>query len=181
MVGFRSPGPCLHFVDSFHTDIDAGDVKRRSISNPGPIGLLPAEANYSYSVSGTTGALGGVLFSETHRLPGTWYDRTDSTNMLRSNEAALGKSKYANEDFRKSAKITKQNITSPSKVDADIHFETNNGLEKITVRGQHGTQSFRFDFNQLDAKLKKLPKNTDVMKPFMDTIAKIFAAVLELR
>jgi hypothetical protein len=152
-----------------------------TLYNMGPIGMLPAKESYSYSVSGNTGALGSVLFSETHRLPGIWYDRTESTNSLRSKEADLGTSKYANKTFRASAKITKQNVTSPSKADVDIHFESVNRVEHITVRGQRGTRSFKFDFNQVEAKMKKLPNNADIMKPFMDTIKQIFSAVFDLR
>jgi len=150
-------------------------------SNPGPVGIHPAKENYSYSISGNIGALGSMLFTEMSRLPGTLYDRTGKTNMFRSKEADLGMSKYANKEFRKSAKVTRQSLHSPSKVDVDIHFETKDRVESITVRGKHGIRSFRFDFDQVQANAKKLPKNADPFKPFMDTIAKIIAAVVELR
>ena len=70
---------------------------------------------------------------------------------------------------------------SPSKVDVDIRFETKERVETITVRGQRGIRSFRFDFDQVQANAKKLPKNADVFKPFMDTIKNILDAVVGLR
>lgn len=181
MVAFRIPGPCFLVDDDFYPDADPGDSNTSSNFNMGPVGLRLTETSYSYSISGTTGALGSVLFSETSRVPGTWYDRTESTNALRGKEAALGMSDYAKKEFRSSAKLTKQSLRSPSKVDVEIHFETKNRVESISVRGKNGTRTFSFDFYKEEAKLSKMAKNTDVMKPFMDTIAKIFKAVRELR
>jgi len=68
MVGFRTPGSCLPFICNFRPDIDADASNVSTNSNMEPLGLRPAERSFSYSVSGTTGALGGVLFLETHRL-----------------------------------------------------------------------------------------------------------------
>ena len=181
MVAFRTPGPCFHFDDQPQPDVDPDTYNISPHFKLGPVGLHPPEANYSYAISGTTGALGSMLFSETGRLPGIWYDRTDGTNKLRGIEAALGASKYADKAFRKSSKITKQSILSPSKVDVNIHFATIGRLERITVSGQRGIRSLIFNFDAVDAELKKMPKNTDVMKPFMDTIAKVFDAITDVR
>ena len=181
MVGFRVPGPYCNFAENLKADIEAGEFNRSPNSSPGPVGVHIAEKSYSYSISGTTGNLGSMLFTEASRLGGTWYDRTDATNMLRSNEADLGMSEYANNEFRKSAKITRQSLHSPSKVDVDIRFETKERVETITVRGQRGIRSFRFDFDQVEASAKKLPKNVDALQPFMDTIKEILDAVVELR
>ena len=181
MVAFRTPGPCFHFDDQPQPDVDPDTYNISPHFKLGPVGLHPPEANYSYAISGTPGALGSMLFSETGRLPGIWYDRTDGTNKLRGIEAALGTSKYADKAFRKSSKITKQSILSPSKVDVNIHFATIDRVERITVSGQRGIRSIIFDFDAIETELKKMPKNTDVMKPFMDTIAKIFDAITDVR
>ena len=183
MVGFRVPGPYCYFAENFKAYIDAGEFNEspKSSPGPGPVGVHVVKKSYSYSISGTTGALGSMLFTEASRLPGTWYDRTDSANMLRSNEADLGMSEFANKKFRESAKLTRQSLQSPSKVDVDIRFETKERVETITVRGQRGIRTFRFDFDQVQANAKKLPKNADPFKPFMDTIKKILDAVVGLR
>ena len=88
---------------------------------------------------------------------------------------------FTDKKFRESAKITKQSLMSPSKVDVDIRFETKERVETITVRGRRGIRSFRFDFDQVQADAKKLPKNADAFKPFMDTIKNILDAVVDLR
>lgn len=186
MVGFRVPGPYCYFTQNLDAEIldaeiDVDEIKRSPDSSPGPVGTHVAKKNYSYSISGTVGALGSMLFTEMSNLPGTLYDRTAKTNMAISREADLGMSKFANKEFRKSAKIMRRNLQSPSKVDVDIRFETKDRVETITVRGQKGIRTFRFDFDRVEANAKKLPKNADVFKPFMDTIAKIIDAVIALR
>jgi hypothetical protein len=181
MVAFRTPGPCFHFDDDFYLDDDPDKNNISPNYKQGPVGLRPIEASHSYAISGTHGALGSMLFSATDRVPGTWYDRTDGTNELRGIEANLGASKYADNAFRKSSKLTKQSILSPSKVDVNIHFATKDRVESITVRGKRGIRSFRFDFDAEEAKLKNMSKNADVMKPFKDTIEKILSAVAEVR
>jgi len=181
MTGYRIQGPFCEVADNYRTDIDKGTLCRARSPTPGIVGLKAHKVTYSYAVSGKTGALGSVLFTETDRLPGTWYDHTDATTAIRKNEAKLGMSKYADKEFRKSAKETLQNIKTPQGVDVDIHFETRNGVENITVRGRRGTRSFQFDFNGLEARMKKLPQGTDVMKLFKETITEIFAAVIQLR
>ena len=181
MVGFRVPGPYCYFLENLQADMDALGFKGSPESRSGPVRSHSTKKSYSYSISGTIGALGSMLFTEMSNLPGTLYDRTGKTNTFRSKEAALGMSKFANKEFRKSAKVTKQNILSPSKVDVDIRFETKERVETITVRGQQGIRSFVFDFDQVQARSKKLPKNADPFKPFMDKIAEIIAAVIELR
>jgi hypothetical protein len=181
MVGFRVPGPYCYFLENLQADSDALGSKGGPEPRSESVRLHTTKKSYSYSISGTTGALGSMLFTESSRLPGTWYDRTDSTNMFRSQEAALGMSKFANQEFRKSAKITRQSTMSPSKVDVDIRFETRERVEAITVRGQGGIRSFVFDFDQVGARSKKLPKNADPFKPFMDMITDILDAVIALR
>jgi hypothetical protein len=181
MVAFRTPGPCFHFDDESHPDIDPDKYNISPNFKLGPVGLRPPEASYSYAISGIPGTLGSMLFSETNRVPGIWYDRTEGTNKLRGIEAALGASNYADKAFRKSSKITKQSTMSPSKVDVNIHFATKDRVESITVRGKRGIRSFRFDFDAEEAKLKNMSKNADVMKPFKDTIEKILSAVAEVR
>lgn len=181
MVGFRVPGPYCYFLENFQDEVDTGAFNPSVDSKPEPVKSHSAKHGYSYSISGTVGALGSMLFTEMSRLPGTLYDRTDRTNLLRSKEAALGMTEFANKEFRNSAKVIKQSILSPSKVDVDIRFETKERVESITVRGKSGIRSFVFDFDQAEARAKKLPKNADPFKPFMDTIARIIAAVVELR
>jgi len=181
MVGFRVPGPYCYFADNLQAEIDISAFNPSAESKTKPVRSHSAKQGYSYSISGTIGALGSMLFTEMSRLPGTLYDRTGKTNMFRSKEAALGMSKFADKEFRQSAKVIKQSVMSPSKVDVDIRFETKERVESITVRGKHGIRSFVFDFDQVESRSKKLPKNADPFKPFMDTIAKIMAAVVELR
>lgn len=181
MTGSRIPGSFYPYHGNDQNNFDEGTLCRASSPVPGSVGLAAHKAGYSYSISGTTGALGSMLFTETDRLPGTWYDRTAMTTMFRTKEAALGRSKYADKDFRKSAKRTLRNIRAPSRVDVDIHFETKDRVEDILVRGRRGTRSFRFDFDAVEASQKKLPKDANVLKPFLDTIAEILAAVIQVR
>lgn len=181
MVGFRVPGPYCYFLETLQAEVNAGAFNPSAESKPEPVGSHSAKHSYSYSISGTVGALGSMLFTEMSNLPGTLYDRTGKTNMFRSKEADLGMSKFADKDFRKSAKVTKKSIMTPSKVDVDIRFQTKDRVESITVRGQHGIRSFSFDFDQVEARSKKLPKHADPFKPFTDTIANIIAAVVALR
>jgi Asp-tRNA(Asn)/Glu-tRNA(Gln) amidotransferase B subunit len=115
------------------------------------------------------------------RLPGTLYDRTDRMSQLRAKEVALGLSDYADEEFRRSALRTLKNINSPDKVDVDIHFETRDAIEDIRVRGNHGTRTFKFDFNKAKKIAEKLPKGSDPFQVFNDTIDQILHAVIQLR
>lgn len=176
-----TPGPIG--ASSNATNIDAGTLCRRKSPVPGPVGLASARpVKYSYSISGTVGALGSMLFTEgMQRLPGTWYDRTRKATQLRANEAALGSSEFFDEDAHKLARRIMANIKAPACVDADMHFETVDGVENITVRGRRGTRSFCFDFKKAEEAAKKLPKDADVFQPFYDTIEKIVAAVKQTR
>lgn len=181
MANQRTPGPIG--ATSNATNIDAGTLCRDSSAVPGPTGLAGARSvKYSYSISGTVGALGGMLFTEgMQRLPGTWYDRTGKTTQMRADEAALGASKFFDADAHKSARRTIANINAPACVNVDIHFVTNDGVENITVRGRRGTHSFCFDFKKAEEEAKKLPKDVDVFQPYYDTIDKIVAAVRRVR
>jgi len=176
----RTPGPICTIPDA--ASIDAGTLIRDSSPAPGPTGADAKPVEYSYSISGTVGALGGMLFTEgTERLPGTWYDRTLRTSQLRANEAKLGLSGVGDAEFRKLARRTLENMNAPPRVDVDIHFKTRDRVETIAVRGQHGTRSFSFDFDKVEAAAKKLPKGADPFKPFHDTIKNILAAVVQVR
>ena len=181
MANQRTPGPIG--ATSNATNIDAGTLCRRSSPIAGPTGLAGARSvEYSYSISGTVGALGSMLFTEgMQRLPGTWYDRTRKTTQLRANEAALGSSEVFDADAHKSARRTIANINAPACVNVDIHFVTNDGVENITVRGRRGTRSFCFDFKKAEEAAKKLPKDADFFQLFYDTIEKIVAAVKQTR
>jgi hypothetical protein len=180
MTASRTPGPIGLFPDRDRNYIDKGTLCRDRSPTPGPV-LGVQKSAYSYSISGTTGALGGMLFTEMSRLPGTLYDRTGKTMAFITKEAELGMSKYADKDFRKSAKKMRLNLKIPAKVDVDIHFETKDRVEDILVRGQRGVRSFRFDFDAVTADQKKLPKQADPFKPFNDTIAQILIAVEQVR
>ena len=205
MVAFLVPGPTCYFVESLRAEIDGdefdGSVSPTSDSEKSH----KAKRGYSYSISGTTGALGGMLFTEASRVSGTWYDRTDATNALIDAEADLGLSKFASKEFQKSANTMKRSLQSPSSVDVDIRFETVERVESITVIGESGIRSFVFDFDQVAAEAKKQeakrekrlsrklsktskrkPKkrksnDDNILKPFMDTIKEILDAVVALR
>ena len=176
----RTQGPICAIPDS--ASIDTGTLNRAPSPVPSPTGVEAKPVSYSYSISGTVGALGSMLFSDCNELlPGTWYDRTLQMKQLRANEVKLGLSGYGDADFRKLARKTLENMNAPPRVDVDIHFQTRNRVETITVRGQHGTRSFSFDFNKAEEAAKKLPKGTDPFKPFHDMIKNILAAVVQLR
>lgn len=177
----RPPGPICRTNGS--DTPDAGTLCRSAIPAPGPTCLAPRKAKaYAYAISGTVGALGSMLFTEaTNRVPGTWYDRTRRTIQLVKAEAELGLSGYLNADARKAARRTFANIKSPPRVDVDIHFESSEGVEDISVRGRKGSCSFRFDFKEAEEQAKTLPKDADPFQPFFDTIDKILAAVIKLR
>ena len=181
MANGHTPGPKGTTTDT--TKIDAGTLSRSVSSAPGPLGSVSAKPRkYSYSISGTVGALGGMLFTEaTNRLPGTWYDRTRKTTQLRANEAALGLSEFFDSDAKAAARKTIANINAPARVAVDIHFETDDGVEHITVRGRRGSRSFRFDFKQAEELAETLPKGVDVFQPFYDTIDEILTAVIQVR
>jgi hypothetical protein len=181
MSGSRTPGSSCLFADNDPGSIDDGTLCLARSPIPGSVGLIANRATYSYSISGTPGRVGWMFSTETQRLPGTWYDRTEMVTKFRAKEAELGMSKYADKDFRKSAKRTLRNIKAPAKVDVDVHFENKGNVESVTVRGRSGTRSLRFDFDELEASFKKMPKGTDGMKMFMDLVAKIFAAVIQVR
>jgi len=181
MVAFRKPGPCFIFDHKPHPGFDPSEFNPNHHYQLGPVGLTGAVDDYEYAVTGNTGVLGSMLFSETDRVPGTWYDRTDSTNKLRQNEADLGMSEYASEEFRESAKIIKQNLLSPPKVDVEIHFRTADGVENITVRGRLGIKTFSFDFNAAQASAAGSSSDSGDLGPFMDVIERILDAVVELR
>ena len=165
------------------TKMDVGTLCRGWSPVPGPSGLVGAQpAHFSYSISGTIGALGGMLFTEgTKRLPGTWYDRTLKTTQMRANEATLGSSEFFDADAHKAARRTIANIKSPSLVDVDIHFETKDRVENIMVRGKRGSRSFCFDFKKVEETAEILPEGADAFKPFLETIDKILAAVVQVR
>ena len=165
------------------TDMDAGTLCRHSSPSPGPLGVgNTKQAEFSYSISGAVGALGGMLFSEgMKRLQGTWYDRTDKMTQFRADEVTLGLSKFADADAHEAARRTIANMKSPARVDVDIHFVTKDGVEDITVRGQRGTRSFCFDFNKAEEATKTLPEGSDVFQPFFDTIDEIVAAIKQVR
>ena len=180
MVTQRIPGP--ENVTSRSAKSDTGTLCRYRSAVPGPVDLDSKSVTWLYSISGTYGALGSMLFTDgPQRLPGTWYDRTHQVNQFRSNEAALGLSEYGDKDFRKLARKTASNLNSPERVDVDIHFETKDGVESILVRGKCGARSFRFDFNEVEKSAEKLPKDADAFKPFTDTIEKVVTAIIQLR
>ena len=181
MASEHTPGPIG--ATSNVINIDAGTLCRRSSPVAGPTGLAAAPpVEYSYSISGTVGNLGGMLFTEgSQRLPGTWYDRTYKTTQLRANEAALGSSKFFDADAHKSARRIIASIKSPACVNVDIHFVTKDRVENITVRGRRGTRSFCFDFDRAEEAAKNLPKSADALQVFFDTIDKIVAAVKLVR
>lgn len=165
------------------TNIDVGTLCRHSSPVPGPTGSASTRpVEYSYSISGTVGALGSMLFSEgIQRLPGTWYDRTRKTTQMRADEAALGSSELFDTDAHKSARRTIADINAPAFVNVDIHFETSNRVENITVRGPRGTRLFCFDLNKAEEAAKKLPEDADVFQPFYDTIEEIVTAIKQVR
>ena len=181
MANGDTPGPKGTTADT--TKVDAGTLSRSAGSAPGTLGSISAKPKrYSYSISGTVGALGDMLFTEaTNRLPGTWYDRTRKTTQLRADEAALGLSEFFDADAKAAARRTVANIKAPPPVAVDIHFETSEGVERITVRGRRGSRSFRFDFKQAEKMAATLPKDADVFQPFYDTIDKILKAVIQVR
>jgi hypothetical protein len=180
MATQRTPGP--ENATSRSAKPDTGTLCRYRSPVPGPVDLDSKSVTWSYSISGTPGALGNMLFTDgTKRLPGTWYDRTLQTNQLRSKEAAIGLSGYGDEDFRKLARKTTSNLNSPDRVDVNIHFETKNGVESILVRGKCGARSFKFDFNEVEKAAENLPKNADAFKPFTDTIDQIVNAIIQVR
>jgi len=177
----RTPGPFGATSDA--TNIDAGTLCRHSSPVPGPTGLPSARlVEYSYSISGTVGALGSMLFTEgMQRLPGTWYDRTRKTTQMIADEAALASSEFFDADAHELARRTFANLNAPACVNVDIHFVTNDGVEDITVRGRRGTHSLCFDFKKAEEAASKLPKDADVFQPFYDTIEKIVVAVKQTR
>ena len=181
MTTSRTPGPFCLFADKDRNYIDGATLCRDHSPTPGPVDLAAHKSAYSYSISGTTGALGAMLFTEMSQLPGTLYDRTAMTKSLITKEAELGLSEYADEDFRESAKRMLQNLKTPAKVDVDIHFETKDRIEEILVRGRRGVRSFLFDFDEAVAAHKNQPTDADPFKPFNDTIAQIVIAVMQVR
>lgn len=181
MTTSRIPGPLHLCATNDRYYIDRSTLCRDHSPAPGPVNLVAHKAAYSYSISGTTGALGGMLFSDMHKLGGTLYDHTEKARAYIKREAELGMSEYADKDFRKSAEKMRRNLKTPAKVDVDIHFETQDRVETILVRGRRGVRSFRFDFDAVVAAEKKLPKNADPLKPFNDTIALILNAVIQVR
>lgn len=180
MAAQKIPGP--GDLTSYSAMFDAGTLCRYRSAVPGPVHFDSKSISWSYSISGTHGALGSMLFTDgPKQLPGTWYDRTRQANQLRASEASLGLSGYGDKDFRKMAGRVNSNLNSPEQVDVDIHFETRNRVESILVRGKRGARSFRFDFDAAEKAAEKLPKDADVFKPFTDTIENIVSAVIQLR
>lgn len=172
------PGPIG--INPFFSGMDAGTLCRTSSPIPGSLGLSKKSATYSYSISGTVGALGNMLFTEgTQRLPGTWYDRTVKTTKMRAKEAKIGLSGFGNMKFRTLAQKTLASINAPASADVDIHSETKDRIENITVNGQRGKRSFFFDFDK--AEETSVAKDSDVMKPFFNTIDKILSAIVQVR
>jgi len=180
MAAQHNPGPCG--INSRTTGSDSGTLCRSRSPVPGPVDLDLKSVSWSYSISGTHGALGGMLITEmSERLPGTLYDRTRKMNQLRANEAALGLSEYGDKDFKRLARKTNASLKKPDCVDVDIHFETSKRVESIIVRGNKGTRTFRFDFDAAEKEASMLPKDADGLKPFYDTINSIVTAVIEVR
>ena len=181
MPSFHIPGLSFLHADTKGSVIDQGTLCRSTSPAPGTLDPVLAKTNYAYSISGTTGVFGSMLFTEAMRIEGTWYDRTDKATALRMKESELGKSRYADKAFQKLAQEIVQNINSPPKVDVDIHFTTKNNVENILVQGGRGTQSFRFDFDAVEADSKLSPDTGDSFKPFLDATNAILAAVVRLR
>ena len=179
MAGQYVPGP----VNAMGTsDIDDGTLCRSRTPAPHTTGVGAPAKTYSYAVSGTIGALGGMLFTEApHRLPGDWYDHTDAVNQFRQDEVKLGSTKYASPEFKASARRTAANLKNPTGTDVDIHFTKQGRVENIQVRGRWGTRSLSFDFDQAEAAAAKLPEGADVLKPFNEAIDRIIAFILEVR
>ena len=181
MADGHNPGP--KGTTSNTATVNAGTLCRSVSPTPGPVCSVAAKpGKYSYSISGTVGALGSMLFTEaSNRLPGTWYDRTRKTTQLIANEAALGLSGYFDADAKAAALRTIANLKAPPCVAVDIHFETHDRVENINVRGRRGSRKFRFDFKEAEKVAEQLPEGADVFRPFYDTIDKIVAAIIQLR
>jgi len=168
---------------------DSGTLCLTQQYPPGTTGVSPktgakkrhlAKTGFSYSISGNPGALGGMFLSDAQtRLPGTWYDRTDAVNALRTKEVKLGLSEFADTDFRRLAKRTQANLKAEASVDADIHFNEKELVENIQVRGSRGTRLYSFDFKA--AQSVEVPKSGDAFKPLNDAITALIALVLEVR
>lgn len=180
MAAQKIPGP--ENTTSRAKKPDTGTLCRYRSAVPGPVDLDSKALSWSYSISGTPGALGNMLFTDgMQRLPGTWYDRTRAMNQFRANEALLGLSEYGDRDFKKLARKTNISLKKPDRVDVNIHFETKNRVESILVRGKCGTRSFKFDFNEVKKAAENLPKDADAFKPFTDKIDQIVNAIVQVR
>lgn len=170
---------------------DPDTLTRSRQSLPGSIGLHPAGTDpgdsrgsstvFSYSISGNPGALGSMFLTEAmEKLKGTWYDKTGAVTKFRKEEAKLGKTEFANPEFRRMAEQILANMDKPASVNADIQFEKRKGgVETAFVSGPRGSRSFRFD--RKEAEKVVIPEGADPFKPFLDAIDKIIALVLTVR
>jgi hypothetical protein len=167
--------------------IERGTMSRSQQQHPGLIGQHGVRTAshvtslaHTYSISGNPGDLGSMFLTEAQeKLQGTWYDRTDAVRAFRLKEAKLGKSEYADAEFRESAGRILSSLKKPVQVDADIHFEHDRSVETVEVSGNRGARSFRFDREAAETAV--IPEGGDVFKPFYDAIDEIIALILKVR
>ncbi|VAW80957.1 hypothetical protein MNBD_GAMMA15-1772 [hydrothermal vent metagenome] len=180
MANHCTRGPVCAIASFFQ--MDEGTLCRDESPSRATLGLEEPVPTYSYSISGTLGALGSMLITDiTQRLPGTLYDRTAQTTQRLSNEAELGESGFGDADFRKLSSRIRQNLNSLASVDVNIHCEVKGKIETFVVRGRNGRSSFSFDLNKAEKAAEGLPEGADVLQPFYDVINKILAAIVYLR
>ncbi len=176
MTSKRIPGPICKIPVKANSS--AGKLGHGLSHIPGSINEESHKTAYSYSISGKVGALGSMLFTEIfQRLSGTLYDHTLSTTKLREQEADLGLSGFGDDNFKESAKRIIKSLKTPTIVDVNINFVTNNRIENITVRGSKGVRFFCFDFNEIE----KNSEPEDGLKPMTDFIESILAAIIQVR
>lgn len=176
MASKTIPGPICKIPVKANSS--AGTLGHGLSHIPGPINEEAYNSTYSYSISGKVGALGSMLFTAiSQRLSGDLYDYTDATSNLRNQEANLGLSDFADASFKESAKTILKSLKTPTIVDVNVHIETKNRIENITVRGSKGVSFFYFDFNELE----KTAESENELKPMTDIIDSILTSVIQLR
>ncbi|KAG1694735.1 hypothetical protein GQR58_006732 [Nymphon striatum] len=178
MATLRKPGPIINST----VMNNSSTVTNCHLHNyyPGSVNgkNFKSESDYTYSISGKVGALGNMLFTEmSQRFSGTLYDYTLATTEFREQEAELGLSEYGDSSFKKMAKETLKNLKSPEAVDVNIHFETTDRVEEITVLGSKGVKFFTFDLNEFE----KNAKQEEGFKPINEIIENILSAVRDVR
>jgi hypothetical protein len=103
---------------------------------------------FSLAIEGDDSVIMSIFITDglSYFRSATFYDRSNRVNSIRQSEVMLGRSKFADREFRLAAERIVQNMTSPPPTDVTVRFMKNGGrCMNVMVIDRQSSRILTFD------------------------------------